>query len=112
MEISVPPTDATSLRPKPPRKMSPIPQIAKLTSRNPITTAITALPIRPEDALWMFLSIASSLNLLQFRTMWGAPAFYAAISAAATKLASPNLQQAPAGVQRHALLTGEARGTS
>src|SRR5262249_18285011 len=47
--ISVRPILATVERPKP-RKMSPIPQIAKLITRNPTTAAITTLPSQLEEA--------------------------------------------------------------
>ena len=50
MEISVPPTLATELAPKP-RKMSPMPQIAKLMIKPPMTTAMMDLPIQVEVAL-------------------------------------------------------------
>src|SRR5712691_2514348 len=48
--ISIPPTLATVERPKP-RKMSPIPQIAKLMIKKPTTVAITTLPSQLEEAV-------------------------------------------------------------
>src|SRR3954453_14473580 len=50
MVISVDPTLATVERPKP-RKMSPMPQIAKLTAIRPSTTPMTALPSQLLEAL-------------------------------------------------------------
>src|SRR3954469_9272151 len=50
MVISVDPTLATVERPKP-RKMSPMPQIAKLTAIKPSTTPMTALPSQLLEAL-------------------------------------------------------------
>ena len=50
MEISVLPTLATELSPKP-RKMSPMPQMAKLTTSTPMTTAMTTCRARSEEAL-------------------------------------------------------------
>src|SRR3974377_2063056 len=69
--MSVLPTVATEFCPKPPRKMSPMPQIAKLMTRTPMTDAMMALPSQVEEALWMFRSIASSLNLLPFPNVRG-----------------------------------------
>src|SRR5439155_8430025 len=50
MVISVLPILAKVERPKP-RKMSPIPQIAKLSARKPTTATMTVLPSQPVEDL-------------------------------------------------------------
>src|SRR3974377_1844558 len=96
--MSVLPTEATEFCPKPPRKMSPMPQIAKLMTRTPMTDAMMALPSHVEEALWMFRSIASSLNLLPFPNIQGERCPF--------KLPFPAPQQAQlAGAEHAALLT-------
>src|SRR5262245_56417611 len=56
MLISVFPTLASADSPKP-RKMSPTPQMAKLSASAPNTTVMMDLPIRPEEAFLIPLSM-------------------------------------------------------
>ncbi len=70
MEISALPTDATEPRLKP-RKMSPMPQIAKLMTRKPTTAAMTVLPSQPEEALRKPRSMSGSFVAWVGRSLAG-----------------------------------------